>query len=666
MFLCIVVLVLAASVHSAVYTNTPSVCSVNEFTCGDGACVTRESRCDGIQHCADNSDEQDCWNDSSKLDLREIILHRYKRQTACSKGDFHCRDGTCVTFDKKCDGLVDCPDGSDETHALCRNIRCPSNLFRCTYGACADGTAACNGIKECADNSDELLPKCRNEVEEVRGRFTCKNGETIDSTDHCDGVANCSDGSDETIESCAGKRCPSYLFQCAYGACVDNGANCNGKTDCIDGSDEADDLCNRTTIATTYRPAGACVLPEYPKHGKYIVKGIPNAKPHQSYQSAILTVTCDPGYGVVGINTTYCFSGNDWLGSVPTCSRFCKVTPHPSVNYKCKVTGEYGLHGTRLCHEYEPSGTEVIPECNRPNYHHSGFLAHMHCIDGNWDSTAICQPECGTPTSRGEQLVINGVSAKRGELPWHAGIYDKTYHPTMQICGGSLVSTTVVISAAHCFWTAAEKLASPSNYAVALGKIYRPWSEARDNETQKSDVSSLKIPERFMGEGGHFQDDIALVILSTPIVYATFIRPVCLDFDVTFDKKQLQPGKMGKVSGWGLTSQDGPASQVLLTTELPYVSVSQCIADLPFDFRAYITSDKICAGTMNGTALCKGDSGGGLAFPTVDGQGTQRYYLRGVVSTAPRNGHACNANAYTSFTHVQQHQTFISENLNYF
>ncbi|KAI8426932.1 hypothetical protein MSG28_014602 [Choristoneura fumiferana] len=373
----------SASVHSAVYTNTPSVCSVNEFTCGDGACVTRESRCDGIQHCADNSDEQDCWNDS--------------------KGDFHCRDGTCVTFDKKCDGLVDCPDGSDETHALCRNIRCPSNLFRCTYGACADGTAACNGIKECADNSDELLPKCRNEVEEVRGRFTCKNGETIDSTDHCDGVANCSDGSDETIESCAGKRCPSYLFQCAYGACVDNGANCNGKTDCIDGSDEADDLCNRTTIATTYRPAGACVLPEYPKHGKYIVKGIPNAKPHQSYQSAILTVTCDPGYGVVGINTTYCFSGNDWLGSVPTCSRFCKVTPHPSVNYKCKVTGEYGLHGTRLCHEYEPSGTEVIPECNRPNYHHSGFLAHMHCIDGNWDSTAICQP--GT-TSVGSNITI--------------------------------------------------------------------------------------------------------------------------------------------------------------------------------------------------------------------------------------------------------------------
>lgn len=54
--------------------------------------------------------------------------------------------------------------------------------------------------------------------------------------------------------------------------------------------------------------------------------------------------------------------------------------------------------------------------------------------------------ECGRVTPDGVDLIIDGRPAKRGELPWHAGIYRKTTKPYMQICGGSLVTNKVVIS----------------------------------------------------------------------------------------------------------------------------------------------------------------------------------------------------------------------------
>ncbi|XP_073959816.1 clotting factor C-like [Choristoneura fumiferana] len=173
-------------------------------------------------------------------------------------------------------------------------------------------------------------------------------------------------------------------------------------------------------------------------------------------------------------------------------------------------------------------------------------------------------------------------------------------------------------------------------------------------------VSEIKIPFRYLGDAGHHQEDIALVFMSTPVVYHTYIRPVCIDFDDDFDRNQLQDTNSGKVSGWGLTAADGPASSLLLTTDLPYVNGTKCMDELPPGFKPYLTSDKFCAGTKNGTTVCQGDSGGGLVFPSVE-RGIRRYYLRGVVSTAPRSEHACNVNTYATFTHIQFHATFIRD-----
>lgn len=60
-------------------------------------------------------------------------------------------------------------------------------------------------------------------------------------------------------------------------------------------------------------------------------------------------------------------------------------------------------------------------------------------------------------------------------------------------------------------------------------------------------VTKIKIEKLYNGVSANFQEDIAILILTTPIKYETYILPVCLDFNLNFESLQLQNGVLGKV-----------------------------------------------------------------------------------------------------------------------
>jgi hypothetical protein len=58
----------------------------------------------------------------------------------------------------------------------------------------------------------------------------------------------------------------------------------------------------------------------------------------------------------------------------------------------------------------------------------------------------------------------------------------------------------------------------------------------------------ITIPPRYLGVKASFQEDIAILKLATPFEFTPAgVRPICVDFDVGFDRQQLRTGHYGTV-----------------------------------------------------------------------------------------------------------------------
>ena len=82
------------------------------------------------------------------------------------------------------------------------------------------------------------------------------------------------------------------------------------------------------------------------------------------------------------------------------------------------------------------------------------------------------------------------------EAPWHVGIYQNGE----KICGGTIVSERVVITAAHCFSidTNYTHIFDVKTLKVAAGKYKRELNAEETHETQIRDVEDVKIPTRLV------------------------------------------------------------------------------------------------------------------------------------------------------------------------
>ncbi|XP_041639305.1 elastase-1-like isoform X2 [Cheilinus undulatus] len=218
--------------------------------------------------------------------------------------------------------------------------------------------------------------------------------------------------------------------------------------------------------------------------------------------------------------------------------------------------------------------------------------------------------------------------------PWQARISSTSDEP---LCGGILISSQWVMTAAHC-------VDSASSVYVALGEL---TPSSHSNVEQSRSVSNIYIHPEWNSHSISSGNDIALLRLSSPVSITSYVKPATLPYS-----GQILPHNTNcYITGYGRTSTNGSNSYKLRYAILPIVDHQTCTS---FGWwGSTVNTNMICAGGGSKSA-CNGDFGGPLSCPVGSS-----YVVHGVASFV--SGMGCNAHQKpTVFTRVSAYIDWIN------
>uniref|UniRef100_A0A3Q2U0K8 Transmembrane serine protease 15 n=1 Tax=Fundulus heteroclitus TaxID=8078 RepID=A0A3Q2U0K8_FUNHE len=205
----------------------------------------------------------------------------------------------------------------------------------------------------------------------------------------------------------------------------------------------------------------------------------------------------------------------------------------------------------------------------------------------------VCQ--LFSPSLSGEDRVVGGTDAVKGAWPWMVSLHWKGRH----VCGGSLISSDWVLTAAHCVY---GKNIHQEFWSAVLGLHTQSNMNSEDVQTRRVDQIVIHREYNRLSK----QADVAMMHLQQPINFTQWVQPVCLPAE----GQSVTAGRKCFIAGWGREAEGGSLPDVLQEAELPLVDQDQCQHLLP---EYTITSSMLCAGyPEGGMDSCQGDSGGPL------------------------------------------------------
>ncbi|XP_043653615.1 spaetzle-processing enzyme-like [Drosophila teissieri] len=244
------------------------------------------------------------------------------------------------------------------------------------------------------------------------------------------------------------------------------------------------------------------------------------------------------------------------------------------------------------------------------------------------------QPGNVLPSSCGQAPLADrmayGRVAQQNQYPWMAMlIYENRklpYPNSKSICGGSLINSRYVVTAAHCVVKGKSV-----DYDLVLRRVRLGEHDTTTNPDCKFDgrhcaapfveidVGSFHVNKAYFNTS-RFDSDIALIRLKVPVRYTREVQPICLPRDpIPLIDKPLE------IAGWGTTENRQP-SQVLLHNTI-WESLYYCQGMMS----EFLTKSQICAGSPSGNDACEGDSGGPLMVTLRHGN-EEFVYLAGIIS----------------------------------
>jgi len=270
----------------------------------------------------------------------------------------------------------------------------------------------------------------------------------------------------------------------------------------------------------------------------------------------------------------------------------------------------------------------------------TAFCSTCACLDPNQQATTQAPtpaPTTATPTGTsdcatvpswmktamsavtGLERIINGQKAPE-PIPWQAHMRQGSQQAFTFFCGGTILDSTTILTAAHCYF--GQDLTA-TNFYIAAGATH-----VQDSDAQVSFVDSITIHESYNSNSP--DNDVAILKLKTPLTFNAKVKPACLP------AATLTPSGVAVASGWGLTGQSPNVETLdLMYVAKPVILNTQCTSPNTSWGTGQITSNMICAGDADGgESTCSGDSGGPLIVAGANDQAT----LIGTTSFGPASG----------------------------
>ncbi|OBS83059.1 hypothetical protein A6R68_22945, partial [Neotoma lepida] len=210
-----------------------------------------------------------------------------------------------------------------------------------------------------------------------------------------------------------------------------------------------------------------------------------------------------------------------------------------------------------------------------------------------------------------QSRIIGGFNCQKNSQPWQAAVY----HYTKFQCGGILVDSEWVLTAAHCY---------NDNYQIWLGRnnLFEDEASAQHLFVSESiphpdfDLSLLNTTTQHQEED--YSNDLMLLHLSEPAKITDSVKVLSLPTE------EPTPGSTCLASGWGsIKPKEFEYPDDLQCVYLELLSNEECAKAHP----QIVTETMLCAGDLaGGKDTCVGDSGGPLICDGI---------LQGVTSWGP-------------------------------
>jgi len=261
--------------------------------------------------------------------------------------------------------------------------------------------------------------------------------------------------------------------------------------------------------------------------------------------------------------------------------------------------------------------------------------------------------------------IVDGQPVGSGAIPHQAALRYSS-QPDKVLCGGTILSTRFILTAAHCTNNNEFTMRS-REIIVTVGHLKNNYTAARsENGFQESRVDA--IIEHKDWNSREVLADIAMLKLSKSLSFSQTVYPACLppvnfrsDREVFTTSTRQKEGTICIISGWGETTGKGDNyPDRLQSATIPIMKRSQCnqlLKERGWGEGALPDDRELCAGYLSGGInICQGDSGGPLTC-NVDGHWT----VTGVMSWTPGDTSCADPKSPGVYTRVTKFNQWINQ-----